>query len=320
MSSNIQRFVMAYVSDFQKALGEISDGRKLPGSHWMWYIFPQIAGLGKSELSVYYALQSLEEAKEFLSNQYLKNSLSKICEALLDCSDNIDEVFPYPDNLKIHSSITLFSICEPENEIFNSVLAKFWDGKPDELTVNIVKNMQSAVTQKASCKLKIIKGDITQFEGDAIVNAANSSLLGGGGVDGAIHAAAGPELLRECYTLNGCSTGNTKITKGYNLKAKWVLHTVGPVFFPPEHDRCASELKSCYKTSIALAVKYGVHSIAFPLISAGVYGYPKDEALEIAVKTIRTEAPSDMDVTICLFDLEAWEIAKRSYPDLCYQI
>ena len=163
--------------------------------------------------------------------------------------------------------------------------------------------------------LKIEQGDITKYEVDAIVNAANSSLLGGGGVDGAIHRAAGPELLAECRTLGGCPTGEAKITKGYNLKAKWIVHTVGPVFYENQRDECAELLKSCYRNSIALALLNECKSIAFPLISAGVYGYPKAEALDIAVSCIQRFA-DNMDAVIVLFDAEAFEIAKKKYKDL----
>lgn len=163
--------------------------------------------------------------------------------------------------------------------------------------------------------LKIEQGDITKYEVDAIVNAANSSLLGGGGVDGAIHRAAGPELLAECRTLGGCPTGEAKITKGYNLKANFVCHTVGPVYDNRRKDECAQLLRSCYKNSIALALLNECKSIAFPLISAGVYGYPKEEALDIAVECIQRFA-ADMEAVIVLFDSEAFEIAKNKYPNL----
>lgn len=163
--------------------------------------------------------------------------------------------------------------------------------------------------------LIIEQGDITKYEVDAIVNAANSSLLGGGGVDGAIHRAAGPELLTECRTLNGCPTGEAKITKGYNLKSKYVCHTVGPVYDSRREEESAEFLRSCYKNSIALAKLNECKSMAFPLISAGVYGYPKEEALDIAVETIKTYA-DDLNVTIVLFDTEAFQIAKRKYPEL----
>lgn len=163
--------------------------------------------------------------------------------------------------------------------------------------------------------LKIQSGDITVYDVDAIVNAANSSLLGGGGVDGKIHEVAGPELLKECMTLNGCKTGEAKITKGYNLKARHVIHTVGPIYQAHLPEEAEKLLKSCYKNSIELALKNDCKSIAFPLISAGVYGYPKEEALKIAVDTIK-KIGGEMNITIVLFDKKAWKIAQKNYPEL----
>lgn len=163
--------------------------------------------------------------------------------------------------------------------------------------------------------LTISNGDITKSKTDAIVNAANSSLLGGGGVDGAIHRAAGPELLRECRTLNGCKTGEAKITGGYNLPAKHVIHTVGPIYFQHSQEESKRLLQNCYKNSIELAIQNNCKSVAFPLISAGVYGYPKEEALAVAVE-ILSQYKDSMELSIVLFDSEAFEIAKTKFPSL----
>lgn len=159
--------------------------------------------------------------------------------------------------------------------------------------------------------IKAVKADITKLSADAIVNAANSTLLGGGGVDGAIHRAAGPELLAECRTLNGCHTGQAKITSGYRLPARYVIHTVGPVWHGGGSNE-AGLLSDAYRNSLELAAAHGIRTIAFPAISTGVYGYPKEAAAHIAIDTIREflKGHGDMEVILTAFsddDLKRYE-------------
>lgn len=159
-------------------------------------------------------------------------------------------------------------------------------------------------------RIELIRGDITQVEADAIVNAANSSLLGGGGVDGAIHRAAGPALLEACRKLNGCPTGEAKITEGFNLKAKYVIHTVGPVWQGGNANE-AEFLGKCYTNSLRLAALFHVKTVAFPNISTGIYGFPKDKAAEIAVYSVKNWLESHHEpekVIFVVFDEENAEI------------
>ena len=161
--------------------------------------------------------------------------------------------------------------------------------------------------------IEVVEADITTLDVDAIVNAANSSLRGGGGVDGAIHRAAGPELLAECAKLGGCPTGEARITRGYRLPARWVIHTVGPVW----HGGGRGEpelLASCYRSSLRLAAEHDLKSIAFPAISTGVYGYPMEEATRIAIREVRAaldDHPSLERVVFCCFNRSAAECYRR---------
>ena len=155
-------------------------------------------------------------------------------------------------------------------------------------------------------QLRLVRGDITQQDVDAIVNAANSSLLGGGGVDGAIHRAAGPELLEHCRRLHGCETGDAKATPGFRLPARWVIHTVGPVWRGGGSGE-AELLASCYRASLARADEIGARTLAFPAISTGIYGYPVDQAAKVAVDTLRTTPTSVTDVRLMCFNDQSWD-------------
>ena len=168
--------------------------------------------------------------------------------------------------------------------------------------------------------LQIVRNDITKMQVDAIVNAANETLLGGSGVDGAIHQAAGPELLAECRTLHGCKTGQAKITKGYHLPAKFVIHTVGPVWEGGSYGE-RELLVSAYRSSLELALEHRCETVAFPLISSGVFGYPKDQALKVAVDTIGDFLlQHDMTVYLVIFDKAAYTIGGKLFSDIAAYI
>ncbi len=167
-------------------------------------------------------------------------------------------------------------------------------------------------------RIELSQGDITALRVGAVVNAANRSLLGGGGVDGAIHRAAGIELLQECKGLGGCDTGEAKITRGYKLPADWVIHTVGPIWHGGQ-DNEAEMLKRCYVNAIKLAVEHKVVSLAFPAISCGVYGYPPEQAVPLALKTVAQqllEQPAIEQVIFCAFDQEMLHLYQQAYLDL----
>jgi O-acetyl-ADP-ribose deacetylase (regulator of RNase III) len=162
-------------------------------------------------------------------------------------------------------------------------------------------------------EIELIRGDITSLAVDAIVNAANQRLLGGGGVDGAIHRAAGPRLLEECRTLHGCPTGQAKLTRGYNLQARYVIHTVGPVYRDGKSGE-AEQLASCYRSCLNIAAEYHLNVIAFPGISTGVYSYPKDDAAAIAIREVQSFAKGDYPskVIFVAFDEETYTIYRQN--------
>lgn len=161
--------------------------------------------------------------------------------------------------------------------------------------------------------ISIVQDDITRLEVDAIVNAANSSLLGGGGVDGAIHRTAGPELLEACRPLGGCPTGEARITPGFRLPARWVIHTVGPVWHGGDRGEPA-RLAACYRNSFELALQHGVRRIAFPAISTGVYGYPKRQAAEIALAAMQDYQDRFDEIIACCFSAADAELYRELYP------
>ena len=173
-------------------------------------------------------------------------------------------------------------------------------------------------TEPVPNRIEVVEGDITKQNVDAIVNAANTTLLGGGGVDGAIHRAAGPDLLEECRKLEGCPTGEAKITKGYRLPAKWVIHTVGPVWRDGQHGE-DELLARCYRNSLALAAQNGVRTIAFPSISTGAYGFPMERAARIAVTEIKTfletESSIEKAVLVC-FGKSAFHTHRKAVKEM----
>lgn len=174
------------------------------------------------------------------------------------------------------------------------------------------------MTEPIRSRISVVTGDITRLEVDAIVNAANTSLLGGGGVDGAIHRAAGPGLLEECRRLGGCPTGEARITAGYDLPARFVIHAMGPVYRQGDSAQTGL-LRGCYEASLELAADVGAATVAFPCISTGVYGYPKTEACEIAVRTVTEwllSAELPRSVVFCCFDAENAGLYERQLSGL----
>jgi O-acetyl-ADP-ribose deacetylase (regulator of RNase III) len=179
--------------------------------------------------------------------------------------------------------------------------------------------LNAKTNESVSSRIAVIVGDITRQRVDAVVNAANTTLLGGGGVDGAIHRAAGPELLAECRTLGGCATGQAKITRGYKLPAKWIIHTVGPVWRGGNHDE-DELLASCYRSCFALVEQHGIKTVAFPSISTGAYGFPMDRAARIAVREtndfLERNQSVEKVILVC-FGANAFEIHKAALRKDC---
>ena len=287
-----------------------------------------------------FAAEDLKAAKSFLSKDELmprhscwlaQQSAEKSLKAVL-CHENIripkthDLEFLLtlvPDNWNLKNlNLDLAVLSEW------AVEARYpgdWDDASETDAINAVKiasvlfdetNYKLQSIEKADCKnikIEIVKDDITKLKVDAIVNAANKTLLGGGGVDGAIHRAAGKKLLDECKKLNGCETGQAKITKGYNLPAKFVIHTVGPVWSGGKRNE-PELLANCYRNSLKLAAENGIKTIAFPAISCGVYRFPKEEAAEIALKEINKFMEQNKlpeKIIIVCFDDEMYEIYKN---------